>query len=109
MGGLFFGIAFEKHFLFFDTGDHDFQHFFLLRFYDMLFLLSSFCSQTLLPPINQLNLSFFLAFFLGLLLPMFILKVKVLVAQLCSTLSNSMDCSQASLSVGFYRQEYWSG
>ena len=33
-----------------------------------------------------------------------------LVAQLCLTLCNSVDCSpQAPLSMGFYRQEYWSG
>ena len=32
--------------------------------------------------------------------------VKALVAQLCLTLCNPMDCS--SLSIGFPRQEYWS-
>ena len=36
------------------------------------------------------------------------LKVKVLVAQLCLTLCDPMDC-QAPLSMGFSRQEYWSG
>ena len=37
-------------------------------------------------------------------------KVKVLVAQLCQTVCNPMDCScQAALSMGFPRQEYWSG
>ena len=35
-------------------------------------------------------------------------KVKVLVAQLCPTLSDPMDC-QAPLSTEFSRQEYWSG
>ena len=36
---------------------------------------------------------------------------KVEIAQLCSTLCNPMDCvaHQASLSMGFSRQEYWSG
>ena len=34
-------------------------------------------------------------------------KVKVLVAQLCLTLCNPMD--QAPKSMGFSRQEYWSG
>ena len=35
----------------------------------------------------------------------------VLVAQLCPTLCDSMDSTahQASLSMGFSRQEYWSG
>ena len=34
----------------------------------------------------------------------------VLVAQLCPTVCDPMDCSlQASLSMGFPRQEYWSG
>ena len=34
----------------------------------------------------------------------------VLVAQSCATLCDPMDCScQASLSMGFSRQEYWSG
>ena len=31
------------------------------------------------------------------------------VAQTCLTLRNTMDCSHASLSVEFSRQEYWSG
>ena len=31
------------------------------------------------------------------------------VAQLCPTLSDPMDCSLASLPMGFSRQEYWSG
>ena len=36
-------------------------------------------------------------------------KVKVLVLQSCPTLCNPIDCSpQASLSMGFPRQEYWS-
>ena len=35
--------------------------------------------------------------------------MKVIFAQLCLTLCDSMDCShQASLSMGFSRQEYWS-
>ena len=35
--------------------------------------------------------------------------VYVLVTQLCSTLCDPMDCSPpGSLSMGFYRQEYWS-
>ena len=33
-------------------------------------------------------------------------EVKVLIAQLCSTLCNPMDCSQACLSMGFSRQEW---
>ena len=34
----------------------------------------------------------------------------VLVAQLCQTLCDPMDCScQAPLSMGFSREEYWSG
>ena len=33
----------------------------------------------------------------------------VLVAQLCPTLCNPMDCSPPPLSMGFSRQEYWSG
>ena len=39
------------------------------------------------------------------------MKVKVLVAQLCPTLCNPMYCisCQAPLSIGFSRQEYWSG
>ena len=39
------------------------------------------------------------------------LKVKGLVAQLCSTLGNPMDYTvcQAPLSMGCSRQEYWSG
>ena len=38
-------------------------------------------------------------------------KVKVLVAQSCPTLCNPMDyiSRQVPLSVGFFRQEYWSG
>ena len=32
----------------------------------------------------------------------------MLVAQLCVTLCDPMDCSQAPLSMGFSRQEYWS-
>ena len=37
-------------------------------------------------------------------------KVKVLVVQSCSTLCNPMDCAcKAPLSMGFLRQEYWSG
>ena len=36
--------------------------------------------------------------------------VKVLVAQLCSTLCNPMDCSLLGSSVpGIFHQEYWSG
>ena len=48
-----------------------------------------------------------------------VLKVKVLVTQSCLTLCDPMDCSpptidpvdrgQASLSMEFSRQEYWSG
>ena len=30
-------------------------------------------------------------------------------AQLCPTLCDPMDCSQVPLSMGFSRQEYWSG
>ena len=38
------------------------------------------------------------------------LGISVLVAQSCPTLCDPMDCSlPASLSVGFSRQEYWSG
>ena len=38
------------------------------------------------------------------------MKVKVLVAQACPTLCNSMDCShQAPLSIELYSQEHWSG
>ena len=38
------------------------------------------------------------------------LWVCVLVAQLCPTLCDPMDCGlQAPLSMGFSRQEYWSG
>ena len=38
------------------------------------------------------------------------LKVKVLVAQLCLTLCDPMDCSPPGSSVmEFSRQEYWSG
>ena len=34
----------------------------------------------------------------------------VLVAQLCLTLCDPTDCArQASMSIGFYRQEYWRG
>ena len=37
-------------------------------------------------------------------------RLKVLVAQLCPTLCDPMDCAcQAPLSMGFSRQEYWSG
>ena len=37
-------------------------------------------------------------------------KVKMLVAQLCPTLCNPMDCSPPGFSVHgiFYAQEYWS-
>ena len=37
--------------------------------------------------------------------------MKVLIAQSCLTLYDPMDCSSPdySLSVGFSRQEYWSG
>ena len=35
--------------------------------------------------------------------------MKVLVTQPCQTLCDPMDCSQAPLSTGFSRQEYWSG
>ena len=39
-----------------------------------------------------------------------VLKVKVLAAQLCLTLCDPMECShQVPLSMGFSRQEYWSG
>ena len=31
------------------------------------------------------------------------------VAQLCPILSDPVDCSQAPLSMGFFRQEYWGG
>ena len=38
------------------------------------------------------------------------MKVKVLVAQSCTTLCNPMDCShQAPVSMEFSRQESWSG
>ena len=38
------------------------------------------------------------------------MKVKVLVAQSCTTLCNPMYCSlQAPVSMEFYRQESWSG
>ena len=38
------------------------------------------------------------------------LKMKVLIARSCPTLCNPMDYShQASLFMGFFRQEYWSG
>ena len=37
-------------------------------------------------------------------------EVKVLVTQLCPTLCDLMDCSRpGSSSMGFFRQEYWSG
>ena len=36
-------------------------------------------------------------------------SVCVLVAQLCLTLCDPMDCSQAPLSMEFSKQEYWSG
>ena len=37
-------------------------------------------------------------------------KVNVLVTQSCPTLCNPMDTAhQAPLSMGFFRQEYWSG
>ena len=42
-----------------------------------------------------------------LLFSRFVLHAKSL--QLCLTLWDPMDCSQASLSMGFSRQEYWSG
>ena len=35
--------------------------------------------------------------------------VKVLVAQSCLTLSGPVDSRQASLSMGFSRQEFWGG
>ena len=35
--------------------------------------------------------------------------VLCLVAQSCPTLCDSLDCDQAPLSMGFSRQEYWSG
>ena len=37
------------------------------------------------------------------------LKSESEVAQSCLTLSDPMDCSQAPPSMGFSRQEYWSG
>ena len=40
------------------------------------------------------------------------MKVKVLVIQSCLTFFSTMDCSpphQAPLSMGFSKQEYWSG
>ena len=44
------------------------------------------------------------------------LKLKVLVAQSCSTLCDSVDCDPPGfsvpgipLSIGFFRQKYWSG
>ena len=40
-----------------------------------------------------------------------IIKIGIdccLVTQSCPTLCNPMDCSQAPLSMGFPRQEYWS-
>ena len=42
-------------------------------------------------------------------LPRPCMKVKALVTQLCLTLSDPMDVAQAPLSMGFSRQEYWSG
>ena len=33
----------------------------------------------------------------------------MLVVQLCPTPCDPMDCSQAPVSMGFSRQEYWSG
>ena len=36
-------------------------------------------------------------------------KVKVLVTRSCPTLCDPMDCSQVPLSMGFSRQEIWSG
>ena len=38
-----------------------------------------------------------------------IVKVKVLVAQSCLTLCDPVDSRQAPLSLGFSRQESWSG
>ena len=47
---------------------------------------------------------------LELLVSLHLQKVKVLVAQLCLTLCNLIDCSLPGSSVhGFSRQEYWSG
>ena len=37
------------------------------------------------------------------------MKVKVLVAQLCPTLCNPMDCSPSDCCMEFSRQKYWSG
>ena len=38
------------------------------------------------------------------------MKVKVLVTQVCLTLCDPLDCNcQAPLSMGFSKQEYWSG
>ena len=37
------------------------------------------------------------------------MKVKVLVAQLCLTLCDPMACGPPGSSMGFLRQEYWSG
>ena len=43
-------------------------------------------------------------------LPVFSILCVCSVPQLCTTLCDPMDCShQAALSVGFSRQEYWSG
>ena len=36
-------------------------------------------------------------------------ELRVLVAQSCLTLCNTMDSRQAPLSMEFFRQEYWSG
>ena len=42
--------------------------------------------------------------------PQAIVVMVLLVAQLCPTLCDPMDCSlQAPLSMEFFRQEYWSG
>ena len=39
----------------------------------------------------------------------YIMKVEVIVAQLCLTVCDTMDCScQTPLSIGFSRQEHWS-
>ena len=46
----------------------------------------------------------------GTLVTSLVLNVLCSVAQLCLTLCNPMDCiRQAPLSMGFSRQEYWSG
>ena len=36
-------------------------------------------------------------------------QLVVLVTQSCPTLCDPMDCSPQALSIGFPRQEYWSG